>query len=104
MFKCETKALIPPSKKKDSVLSALSSERLIVNPEFKNDSSLSLLARTSKLYLVFVKVLGLGLKLIVVPFLSDFGPFFKGAVRLSVSIVLQIDVSVFMYSQIKGLG
>ena len=77
LFKCETKALIPPSKKNDSSLSALSSERLILRPEFKKDSSLSLFASISKLYFVFVKVFELGLKLIVVPFLSDLGPFFS---------------------------
>ena len=49
----------------------------MVSPEFKNESSLSLLAKISKLYLVFVNVLALGLKLIVVPFLSDLGAFLR---------------------------
>ena len=75
LFRCETKALIPPSKKNVSFLSVFSSERLIVRPEFKKDSSLSLFASISKLYFVLVNVFELGLKLIVVPFFSDLGPF-----------------------------
>ena len=68
---------MPPSKMKVSFLLVLSSNRLIVRPEFKKESSLRLFAKISKLYLVLVKGFELGLKLIVVPFLSDLGPFFR---------------------------
>ena len=56
----------------------LSSIRLILSPEFKKESSLSLLERTSYWKEVLVKVLVLGLKFIVVPCLLVLAPFFKG--------------------------
>ena len=50
----------------------------MVNPELRNESSLSRLASVSKLKTVFVNVLGLGLKVIVVPDLVVFAPFLRG--------------------------
>ena len=61
-----------------SSLLVRSSLRLIVKPELRNESSLSLLASVSKTKTVFVNVLGLGLKVMVVPDLVVFAPFLSG--------------------------